>query len=79
MPTGCAWQRGVPLQIRVGLNTGEVVVRSIRTDDLHTDYVPIGHATSLAARLQSLANPGLDRRQRGHLPAHRWLSSPSMP
>ena len=51
-------QRGVPLQIRVGLNTGEVVVRSIRTDDLHTDYVPIGHATSLAARLQSLANPG---------------------
>jgi predicted ATPase/class 3 adenylate cyclase len=51
-------QRGVPLQIRVGLNTGEVVVRSIRTDDLHTDYVPVGHATSLAARLQSLANPG---------------------
>src|SRR5256886_6670660 len=51
-------QRGVPPQIRVGLNTGEVVVRSIRTDDLHTDYVPIGHATSLAARLQSLANPG---------------------
>ena len=48
----------MPLQIRVGLNTGEVVVRSIRTDDLHTDYVPIGHATSLAARLQSLANPG---------------------
>src|SRR6266508_1263259 len=51
-------QRGLPLQIRVGLNTGEVVVRSIRTDDLHTDYVPIGHATSLAARMQSLANPG---------------------
>src|SRR6266540_5559493 len=49
---------GVPLQIRVGLNTGEVVVRAIRTDDLHTDYVPIGHATSLAARMQSLANPG---------------------
>src|SRR5439155_5056880 len=51
-------EQGVPLQIRVGLNTGQVVVRSIRTDDLHTDYVPIGHATSLAARLQSLANPG---------------------
>jgi predicted ATPase/class 3 adenylate cyclase len=49
---------GLPLQIRVGLNTGEVVVRSIRTDDLHTDYVPVGHATGLAARLQSLANPG---------------------
>src|SRR6266516_1114818 len=51
-------EHGMPLQIRVGLNTGAVVVRSIRTDDLHTDYVPIGHATSLAARLQSLANPG---------------------
>jgi predicted ATPase/class 3 adenylate cyclase len=50
--------RGIPLQVRVGLNTGEVVVRSIHTDDLHTDYVPIGHATSLAARLQGLANPG---------------------
>jgi predicted ATPase len=35
-----------------------VVVRSIRTDDLHTDYVPIGHSTSLAARLQSLASGG---------------------
>src|SRR5262245_664456 len=51
-------EQGLTLQIRVGLNTGEVVVRSIRTDDLHTDYVPIGHATSLAARMQSLANPG---------------------
>src|SRR5262245_7718066 len=51
-------EQGLTLQIRVGLNTGEVVVRSIRTDDLHTDYVPIGHATSLAARMQSLANAG---------------------
>ena len=40
------------------MNTGEVVVRSGRTDDLHTDDVPIGHATSLAARMQSLAHPG---------------------
>src|SRR5262249_53788592 len=30
----------------------------VRTDDLHTDYVPIGHATGLAARLQSLAPGG---------------------
>jgi predicted ATPase/class 3 adenylate cyclase len=51
-------EQGLTLQIRVGLNTGEVVVRSIHTDDLHTDYVPIGHPTSLAARMQSLANPG---------------------
>jgi predicted ATPase len=47
-----------PLLMRVGLNTGEVVVRSIRKDDLHTDYVPVGHSTNLAARLEQLANPG---------------------
>jgi class 3 adenylate cyclase len=47
-----------PLEIRVGVNTGEVVVRSIRTDDLHTEYTPIGHSTSLAARLQGLATGG---------------------
>jgi len=51
-------EHGVNLEIRVGVNTGEVVLRSIRTDDLHTDYVPIGHSTSLAARLQSLASGG---------------------
>jgi class 3 adenylate cyclase len=49
---------GLTLHIRVGLNTGEVVMRSIQTDDLHTDYVPIGHSTSLAARMESLAAPG---------------------
>ncbi len=50
--------KGVNLQMRVGVNTGEVVVRSIRKNDLHTDYVPVGHATSLAARLEGLATPG---------------------
>src|SRR5262249_44677825 len=49
---------GAPLQMRVGVNTGEVVVRSIRRDDLHTDYVPVGHSTNLAARMEQLANPG---------------------
>jgi hypothetical protein len=44
--------------MRVGINTGEVVVRSIRKDDLHTDYVPVGHSTNLAARMEQLANPG---------------------
>jgi class 3 adenylate cyclase len=46
------------LLMRVGVNTGEVVVRSIRKDDLHTDYVPVGHSTNLAARMEQLANPG---------------------
>ena len=51
-------KHGVPLHMRVGVNTGEVVVRSIRKDDLHTDYVPVGHSTNLAARMEQLATPG---------------------
>ena len=51
-------ERGVPLQIRVGINTGEVVLRSIHKDDLHVDYVPVGHSTNLASRMESLATPG---------------------
>jgi class 3 adenylate cyclase/tetratricopeptide (TPR) repeat protein len=46
------------VEARVGVNTGEVVVRSIRTDDTHTEYTPIGHSTSLAARMQALAPTG---------------------
>ena len=34
------------------------MVRSIRKDDLHTDYVPVGHSTNLAARMEQLAAPG---------------------
>src|SRR5439155_949875 len=51
-------QGQTPLQVRVGVNTGEVVVRSIQTGIDHTEYTPIGHSTGLAARLQSLATPG---------------------
>src|SRR5712692_5133811 len=51
-------EKGTNVQIRMGINTGEVVVRSIRKDDLHTDYVPIGHSTNVASRMESLANPG---------------------
>src|SRR6266545_5867918 len=51
-------QGRAPLLMRVGINTGEVVVRSIRKEDLHTDYVPVGHSTNLAARMEQLAAPG---------------------
>src|SRR5262249_2710609 len=51
-------KRGVPLNLRWGINTGEGVVRSIRKDDLHTDYVPVGHSTNLAARMEQMATPG---------------------
>ena len=46
-----------PLQVRVGVNTGEVVVRSIQTG-AHAEYTPIGHNTGMAARMQALAPIG---------------------
>ena len=49
---------GTPLLMRIGINTGEVVVRSIHKDDLHTDYVPVGHSTNIAARMQEMATSG---------------------
>jgi len=49
--------QGVEVQIRVGLNSGEVVVGSIGSD-LHMDYTAVGHTTHLAARMEQLAAPG---------------------
>jgi class 3 adenylate cyclase/tetratricopeptide (TPR) repeat protein len=49
--------QGVPVQIRVGLNAGEVVVRAIG-NDLHMDYSAIGQTTHLAARMEQMAMPG---------------------
>jgi class 3 adenylate cyclase/tetratricopeptide (TPR) repeat protein len=56
---GDAMQRahGVPVQIRVGLNSGEVVVRSVESD-LRMDYTAIGPTTLLAARMEQMAKPG---------------------
>ena len=47
-----------PIEIRVGLNTGEVVLRSIPTGAGQVEYTPIGHTTNLASRLQSIARTG---------------------
>jgi tetratricopeptide (TPR) repeat protein len=49
--------QGVPIHIRVGLNSGEVVVRSIGSD-LHMDYSAIGQTTHLVARMEQMAMPG---------------------
>ena len=56
---GDALQRsqGVPVQIRVGLNSVEVVVRAIGSD-LHMDYTAVGQTTHLAARMEQMAKPG---------------------
>jgi tetratricopeptide (TPR) repeat protein len=48
---------GITMQIRVGLNSGEVVVRTIG-NDLHMDYSAVGQTTHLAARMEQLASPG---------------------
>jgi len=48
----------LPLEVRVGANTGEVVVRSISTGQGHTEYTPIGHTANLASRMQALAPTG---------------------
>ena len=50
-------QRGLALQMRLGLNTGLVVVGKIG-DDLRMDYTAVGDTTNLAARLQQMARPG---------------------
>jgi class 3 adenylate cyclase/tetratricopeptide (TPR) repeat protein len=49
--------QNVRIQMRVGLNSGEVVVRSIGSD-LRMDYTAVGQTTHLAARMEQLATPG---------------------
>src|SRR5206468_7724648 len=48
---------GVEVQLRIGLNSGAVVVRAIG-DDLYMDYAAVGQTTHLAARMEQLAPPG---------------------
>ena len=50
-------ERGLSLQMRMGINTGLVVVGKIG-DDLRMDYTAVGDTTNLAARLQQMAQPG---------------------
>jgi class 3 adenylate cyclase/tetratricopeptide (TPR) repeat protein len=54
---GIQRSHGVPLQIRVGIHSGEVVVRSVGSD-LHMDYTAVGQTTHLAARMEQMAKPG---------------------
>jgi class 3 adenylate cyclase/tetratricopeptide (TPR) repeat protein len=50
-------ERGLLLHMRIGINTGPVVVGKIG-DDLRMDYTAVGDTTNLAARLQQMAQPG---------------------
>ena len=49
--------QGVPVTIRVGLNSGEIVVCAIG-NDLHMDYTVVGQTAHLAARMEQMAKPG---------------------
>ena len=48
---------GLSIQVRIGVNSGEVIVRSI-SSDLHMDYTAMGQTTHLAARMEQIAAPG---------------------
>src|SRR5262249_37158726 len=48
---------GISFSVRMGLNSGEVVVGKIG-DDLRMDYTALGHTASLAARMEQIAEPG---------------------
>src|SRR5438270_11746440 len=48
---------GVPVTIRVGLNSGEIVVRAVG-NDLHMDYSVVGQTVHLASRMEQMARPG---------------------
>jgi class 3 adenylate cyclase len=49
---------GTPLEARVGINTGEVVVRTLTTADGHAEYTPIEHTANLASRMEAIAPSG---------------------
>jgi len=49
---------GTPLEARVGINTGEVVVRTLTSAAGRAEYTPIGHTANLAARMQVIAPSG---------------------
>jgi class 3 adenylate cyclase/tetratricopeptide (TPR) repeat protein len=48
---------GLDVMIRIGINSGEVVVRTVGSD-LRMDYSAVGQTTHLAARMEQLARPG---------------------
>ena len=63
---------GVPIQIRVGLNSGEVVVGAIG-NDLKMDYTAVGQTVHLASRMEQMATPGSVLMTRGRSALSRRL------
>ena len=50
-------EEGTPLEARIGINTGEVVVRTLSASG-HAQYETVGHTANLAARMEALAPTG---------------------
>jgi class 3 adenylate cyclase/tetratricopeptide (TPR) repeat protein len=48
---------GFQVQVRIGLNSGQVILRAIRSD-LTMDYTAVGQTVHLAARMEQIATPG---------------------
>ena len=65
-------EHGALVHVRVGVNSGEVVVRSIGSD-LHMDYTAVGQTTHLAARMEQMAMPGSILITAGTLASRRGL------
>jgi class 3 adenylate cyclase len=55
--TEFAQQRNHHLHVRVGINTGPVIVGSVG-NNLRMDYKAVGHTVNLAARMEQSAAPG---------------------
>ena len=73
LPSWCATAAICRSNARVGVNTGEVVVRSIATGGGHIEYTPIGHTTNLASRMQAARADRIDRGQRADAQVGRGL------
>jgi class 3 adenylate cyclase/tetratricopeptide (TPR) repeat protein len=55
--SAAGWDQAANVQIRVGLNSGDAIVRSVGTD-LRMDYTAIGKTIHLASRMEQMASPG---------------------
>jgi class 3 adenylate cyclase len=48
---------GVPIMVRVGVNSGEIIISAIG-NDLHMEYTVVGQTVHLASRMEQMAKPG---------------------
>lgn len=66
--------RSLPLQVRIGINTGEIITTGLGKQSPQSDNTAMGEAISIAARMQTAAQPGtvLVSEKTYHTVAHRF-------